>query len=95
MDNNHFFQNKSPAVNGKKVSEELEQKLILPWSGLRQDITLHKGLQQSNGKLTYIVEDPVQGLHFELAIDHRQQGCSHGTDCGSLGGRRNSGEDGA
>ncbi|MCP4349132.1 MAG: hypothetical protein GY795_26935 [Desulfobacterales bacterium] len=49
----------------EKIAEALEKGLQIPWLGLRPDIVLRKGTPEQ-GKETYILDDPVRGLHFEL-----------------------------
>ncbi len=50
----------------EKIADALEQGLQIPWLGLRPDIVLRKGTPEQGGKETYILDDPVRGVHFEL-----------------------------
>ncbi len=50
----------------EKIAEAIKEGLRIPWQGLRPDIILRKGIPAADGKTTYILDDPVRGLHFEL-----------------------------
>lgn len=51
---------------GEKVAKALEQGLKIPWYGIRKDIKLHQGPVNEHGNPTYVIEDPVRGIHFEM-----------------------------
>lgn len=49
-----------------RVAEAVEKGLNLPWMGLRPDVVLHKGVPDASDQPTYVLDDPVRGVHFEL-----------------------------
>lgn len=50
----------------QKMMEALEKGLQVPWQGVRPDLILHKGVEDSQGEPTWVLEDPVQGSNYEL-----------------------------
>jgi putative peptide zinc metalloprotease protein len=49
-----------------RIAEAITEGLKIPWNGLRQDLVLRKGAPDIGEKETYILEDVVRGVHFEL-----------------------------
>ena len=56
----------SPSSKDDQVREAFEKGVRFPWMGLRPDLMLHKGAPDERGNVTYIIDDPVRGYHFEI-----------------------------
>lgn len=56
----------------QSIAEEVEKELLIPWQGVRPDLVLFKGAPMTDGEDSFVLEDPVQGAHFELGESETQ-----------------------
>lgn len=48
--------------------EQVQQSLLVPWQGLRADLTLHASTRDETGQATWLLEDLLTGSMYKLGI---------------------------